>query len=459
MSAPRPESRPEGASLWRHLALFRQDVLSAQPERLYRARVAEFRTWFFRSLMPNEPDLVRRVLVEKACDYPKSARVSEGLRPLLGRSVFLTNGEEWARQRRIIDPAFEGGQLREAFPALLAAGQEGAARLGPGPVEIEAVASHMAADAIFRLLFSMPIDAPLAAAVYRDFRAFQRAQPLLNLGAFLPLPQWIPRGHGREARMAAGRIRARIAELVAQRRAEIAAGAAPQDFATKIMTTPDPETGERFDAEEMVDQVAIFFLAGHETSASALAWALYLLATHPEAEARVASEARAFASAPGFAGLAALRFTRDVFREALRLYPPVPMMVREAQATDRFRDREVTPGTQIVVSPWHLHRNERIWPRPHDFDPDRWAREDAGGCPRGAFIPFSAGPRVCPGAGLAMVEGPMFLALLLARWRFAPVRGREPVPVAHLTVRSRDGIWLEARERVAAAPRALQPSL
>jgi cytochrome P450 len=135
------------------------------------------------------------------------------------------------------------------------------------------------------------------------------------------------------------------------------------------------------------------------------------------------------------------------------------MMVREAQATDRFRDREVTPGTQVVVSPWHLHRNERIWPRPHDFDPDRWAREDAGGCPRGAFIPFSAGPRVCPGAGLAIVEGPMFLALLLARWRFAPVRGLEPVPVAHLTVRSRDGIWLEARERAEAAPRALQPSL
>jgi cytochrome P450 len=457
MSAPRPESRPEGASLWRHLALFRRDVLSAQPERLYRARVAEFRTWFFRSLMPNEPDLVRRVLVERADDYPKSGRVSEGLRPLLGRSVFLTNGTEWARQRRIIDPAFEGGQVREAFPALLAAGQEGAARLGPGPVEIEAVASHMAADAIFRVLFSMPIDAPLAVDVYRDFRAFQRAQPLLNLGAFLPLPEWIPRGHGREARSAALRIRTRIAELVARRREEIAAGAAPRDFATKIMTTPDPDTGAGFDAEEMVDQVAIFFLAGHETSASALAWALYLLATHPEAEARVASEARAFAAAPEFAGLAALRFTRDVFREALRLYPPVPMMVREAQATDRFRDREVTPGTQVVVSPWHLHRNERIWPRPHDFDPDRWAREDAGGCPRGAFIPFSSGPRVCPGAGLAMVEGPMFLALLLARWRFEPVRGREPVPVAHLTVRSRDGIWLDARERAEAE--TLQPSL
>ena len=120
MTPPRPEGRPEGVSLWRHLALFRRDVLSAQPERLYRAKVAELRTWFFRSVMPNEPELVRRVLVERAGDYPKSARVAEGLRPLLGSSVFLTNGEDWARQRRIIDPAFEGGRIREAFPALLA---------------------------------------------------------------------------------------------------------------------------------------------------------------------------------------------------------------------------------------------------------------------------------------------------------------------------------------------------
>ena len=173
----------------------------------------------------------------------------------------------------------------------------------------------------------------------------------------------------------------------------------------------------------------------------------------------MAAEARAFAAAPGFAGLAGLRVTRDVFREALRLYPPVPMMVREATAADRFRDREVRRGTQVVLSLWHLHRNERLWTRPHGFDPDRWAREDAGGCPRGAFLPFSAGPRVCPGAALAMVEGPLFLALILARWRVAAVAGREPVPVAHLTVRSRDGIWLEFRERAQTPARALQPSL
>jgi cytochrome P450 len=117
----------------------------------------------------------------------------------------------------------------------------------------------------------------------------------------------------------------------------------------------------------MVDQVAIFFLAGHETSASALAWALYLLATHPEAQDRVAAEARAFGLRPEFGTLSRLRFTRDVFREALRLYPPVPMMVRETtQPPERVPRADGAPGAQVVLSPWHLHRHERLWDRPDD---------------------------------------------------------------------------------------------
>ncbi|KAG1715413.1 Bifunctional cytochrome P450/NADPH--P450 reductase [Nymphon striatum] len=199
---PKPESRPDKVSLWAYAKLFRQDILSAQPLRLYRAWMAEFRTPFFRSYMVNQPELVQIILKERPQDFPKSNRIGEGLKPLLGDSVFLTNGEVWKRQRRIIDPAFE------------------------------------------------------------------------------------------DTRVAAAHIRGLITELTMRRQAEIKAGTAPDDLATKIMTTPDPETGELFSAEEMVDQVAIFFLAGHETSASALAWALYLLATHPDWQTRVADEAQ-----------------------------------------------------------------------------------------------------------------------------------------------------------------------
>ncbi|WP_159964000.1 cytochrome P450 [Profundibacterium mesophilum] len=425
----------------RYLRLFRRDILSAQPARLYRAWMAEFRTPFFTSFLVNDPALVRLVLRERPQDFPKSDRVGEGLRQLLGRSVFLTNGEEWERQRRIINPAFEGGRLRGAFPAMQAAGQAAAARLQAGEVEIEAATSHAAADVIFRTLFSMPIEDRVARRVFDAFGQFQRKQPILTPAAFVPLPRWLPRvprrGTGRPARV----IRRLITELTDERARQIEAGSAPDDLATKIMTTADPLTGRRLAPAEMVDQVAIFFLAGHETSASALAWALYLLACDPQAQARAACEAKAFQAAPDMSSLPQLRYVRAVFREALRLYPPVPMMVREARGRELFRGRTVPRGAQIVLSPWHLHRHERFHDDPDGFDPDR----PAG--PPDCFLPFSAGPRVCPGAGFAMMEGTVLLAALLARWRFEPVKDAVPVPVAHLTVRSRTGIRLRLRPR------------
>jgi len=282
MIPPKPPARPDRVSLLRYLRLFRADILSAQPARLYRAWMAEFRTPFFRSFLANDPALVRLVLKDRPMDFPKSDRIGEGLRPLLGRSVFLTNGAEWQRQRRLIDPAFEGGRLRDTFPAMIDAARAMAARLPEGPVEIEAEASHAAADVIFRTLFSIPIEHETARAVFEEFRTYQRTQPILNLAAFIPLPRWVPRLHRRSTLQSARKIRALIEGLVSDRQALIQKGHAPDDLATKILTARDPETGHAFDRDEMVDQVAIFFLAGHETSASALGWTLYLLATHTD---------------------------------------------------------------------------------------------------------------------------------------------------------------------------------
>ena len=444
MIPPKPPSRPDHVSLWRYMKLFRADILSAQPERLYRAWMAEFRTPFFRSYLANDPALVKLVLTERPDDFPKSDRIGAGLRPLLGDSVFLTNGAQWKRQRRIIDPPFEGGRLRDTWPAMWAAGEAAVARLKTradgAPVEIEAETSHAAADVIFRTLFSLPIENAVARAVFEEFRTYQRSQPILNLAAFLPGPRWMPRFFRRETRASARRIRGLIEGLVAARLKEIEADTAPDDLATKIMITIDPETGDRFDVGEMVDQVAIFFLAGHETSASALAWALYLMALYPDWQEKVAAEAEALTDS--FSSLSKLRVTRDVFRETLRLYPPVPMMVRETTRPETFRGRDVPRGAQVVLSPWHLHRQTRLWERPDNFDPARWATENGKSCAREAYMPFSSGPRVCTGAGFAMVEGVLLLASFCRAFRMETVGGRVPEPVAHLTVRARDGIWL-----------------
>ena len=446
---PKPKSRAERVPFWRYARLFRQDILSAQPERLYRAWMAEYKTPFFRSFMTNDPALIRLLLKERPRDFPKSDRVGEGLRPLLGNSVFLTNGETWERQRRIIDPAFEGGRLRETFPAMCDAAAAAAERLAAHTgreVEIEAEASHAAADIIFRTLFSLPIDHEIAARTFDAFRTYQRTQPILNLAAFLPLPRWMPRGFRRGTTSSAEEIRRLIREITDKRQQEIDAGKAPDDLATKIMTTPDPKTGACFDVDEMVDQVAIFFLAGHETSASALSWALYLMALYPEWQDRVAAEAQSLVPRD-FGSLSKLRVTRDVFRETLRLYPPVPMMVREATRGEVFRNRRVPKGAQLVISPWHLHRHNRLWENPDGFDPDRWQTDNGKTCARDAYIPFSAGARVCPGAGFALLEGVLMLAMLLKDLRVELTSHPAPVPVPHLTVRARDGIWLRVVRR------------
>jgi cytochrome P450 len=408
--------------------------------------MAAFRTPFFRSFLVNEPTLIREILNERPLEFPKSDRIGAGLKPLLGNSVFVTNGVEWQRQRRIIDPAFEGGRLKEIFPAVLGAADAALARLdGPeATVEIEEQASFAAADVIFRTLFSIPIEDDVAKSVFTEFQAYQRAQPILNFSAFLP--KLIPRAFlSRKTRAAAKSIRSLISELTIERQDAIYADAAPQDLATKLMTLPDPETGDCFSTEDMVDQVAIFFLAGHETSASALSWALYLLATHPDWQMKVAAEAAEFKGE--FSDLSKLKVTRNVFREALRLYPPVPMMVREATQNETFRERSVACGDMIVVSPWHLHRHERHWQNPDEFDPARWDTEAGRLSSRDAYLPFSSGARVCPGAGFAMMEGVLLLSKFVGAFEFEAIVANVPVPVAHMTVRAKDGIWLRKTPR------------
>lgn len=415
--------------------------------------MAEMRTPFFRSYLCNDPALVDLVLKARASDFPKSERIRVGLKPLLGESVFITNGDLWAYQRRIIDPAFEGGRLRTVFPSMWDSGVAIVDRLKPlangEPIEIEAHTSHVAMDVIFRTLFSVPIEDEIANAAFETFRAHQASQPLANVAAVLPFPKWLPRFHSRKTRETAKTIRSLIRQLTSRRTEEISAGTAPDDLATKIMTTPDPETGKVFETDEMVDQVAIFFLAGHETSAAALAWSLYLLALYPEWQDRLADEAFATFQPEKiyFSTLSKLRISRSVFRESMRLYPPVPMFVREASCPEEFRGRDVRKGSQVILSPWHLHRHERLWERPDEFDPGRFSTPNGKACLRSAYIPFSAGQRVCPGAAFAMAEGPLLLSMLVRAFKFEVVEGQTPQPVAQLTVRSANGIHLRLTPR------------
>ncbi len=447
--APKPASRPEGVGVIKRIGLFRRDMFSSQPARLYRAWMAQVRVPFYRSFLVNEPELVRRVLISEAGNFPKSKVLSDTLRPLLGDSIFATNAAQWQAQRDIINPAFKGCP-RQAFSSMREAGEAAIARLveraDGEPVEMEFVTSFLAADIIFRTLFSVPLPAETAEKVFQSFREYQKTQPLWSIPALLKLPTWVPRFRSRAAGRHARVIRALLVEMVEARQKEIEAGTAPDDLATSLMTTMAPETGHRFSKTEMVDQLAIFFLAGHETSASALAWAFYLLAMDEGVQDAVATEARLTSDPPQPSDLSKMRFTKDVFHETLRLYPPVPMYLRDAAEATEFRGCPVPKGSMVIVSPWHLQRHERLWDNPDEFDPYRWQTDNGKARKRDAFIPFSAGPRVCPGAGFGRIEGVLMLAMFLKAFRFETV-GAVPVPVAHLTVRAKDGIYLRVMLR------------
>lgn len=450
---PKPRTRPEGISKSDHIRRFRRDLFASQPERLYHAWMAEFRLPFFRSYFINQPSLVDRVLVQHPDRFPKSRIIGGALHALLGNSVFVTNGPTWKRQRRIIDPSFEGGRVHRSFDAMMAAGCAAVDELilqkGEQPIEIEQKASRLAADIIFRTLFSIPITDDIATRTYHAFRAYQRTQPLMTLGSFLRLPWLIRMTQHADTKRHGAELRALLTKLTEERATAIKAGTAPDDLATRIMTTEDPLGGGTLSTDEMVDQVAIFFLAGHETSASALSWALYLIACDSEVQKRVYNEINKLPSIPHlkFRDLSKLPFTRDVFRETLRLYPPVPMMVRETKERDRFRKRPVRRGAQIVISPFHIQRHDRIWKDPDVFDPGRWQDPTQKEALRTAYLPFSKGPRVCSGASFAMVEGVAMLFCILKTFEVLPVEGQIPQPVAHLTLRSEDGIYLRFRPR------------
>ncbi|HSF91387.1 MAG TPA: cytochrome P450, partial [Paracoccaceae bacterium] len=295
MNTPaKPTHRPGSAGILARIRLFRSDALSSQPERLYTARMAETRTPFYRSFLVNEPDLAAEILRD-VNSFPKAGVLGQTLRVLLGNSLFVSNSADWARHRRILEPIFkDAAALTPALPVIKQAVATMVVRLtqfGETP-DVEAETSRFAADVMFRLLLSRPIESPEALALFQAFQQYQRAQPLWQPAALLRLPRWMRRGPNRAARLAAAQILEPLAKIISKRRQDIQEGTAPNDMLGQMMRAVDVETGIALNDQELLDQLAIFLLAGHETSASALSWALYLLALNPTYQEQLSEEAR-----------------------------------------------------------------------------------------------------------------------------------------------------------------------
>jgi len=402
--------------------------------------------------MINDPVWIKKILVDEPAKYPKHKLMHEMLKPLLGNSIFTTNGEVWARQRRLVDAGFGQARLRIVFPYMMSAIGEMLERLSnevDRPYEVDAEMTHVTADIIFRTILSENLSEASANEIFAAFNDFQlHAQRVLMLKIY-HLPTFFS---DRACNRAANKIRPVIANVIAKRyqEKESANGKQYDDILEGVMSAVDPVNYDSFSYEEMVDQICMLFLAGHETSASALTWSMYLISNCKDLQERMLAEINEIAPnrAFEFEDVKKLNLTTNVFKEALRLYPPVGIFSREASEDHCIRKKVVKKGSAVMISPWLIQRNPDYWDDAEIFDPDRFETESGQASAKCAYLPFSKGPRVCTGQAFAMQEAVLILASIVKCFEVDKVFGHIPKAVGRVTIRPENGVKVFIKKRI-----------
>lgn len=404
-------------------------------------------------VVANSPQSARHVLLENHSNYEKTPIARNLLEPGLGRGLITTEGADWKRQRRIMAPAFNAKTL-ESFGELIVAETNKLADQWQDGTTLDLVPEivRLTLTIISKAMFSLDSSEEIAEIA----KGVSKYQKVVHPGVadLLGLPGWVPRPAIWRGRFAVRGFEPVISRLMASRRDR---SGERRDLLSRLMNSRDAETGLAMSDAEIRAQIATIFTAGHETTAMAVVWALYLLSMHPWADETMQSELRAVLAggmaSPG--DLARLTYTRQVFEETMRLYPPVHTMARRAIADDLVAGHEVRAGTDVIVSPWLLHRHRKLWRDPERFDPERFSADNADQPDRFAYLPFGAGPRICIGQSFATMEGLLILSALTPRWRFEMLRPEEIEPVGLITLRPRAGLKVKAWAR---SPTARRPN-
>ncbi|MDE2580351.1 MAG: cytochrome P450 [Rhodospirillales bacterium] len=431
---PTPPIRRTDPGLRGFLRAARSNVLGLWPDQAYEQDVYATRFLGRTTLLLNAPDAIRRVLVDNPGNYRRSPASIRILRPLTGDGLLLSEGAAWRLQRRTIAPALGPRMLPLLARHVVAVVDETVAALrsvAGGPVDLLAAMQGMALEIAGRSMFSVETSgaAPALRAMVQEYGADLARAHLADLLLPVALPtfrdlrrRWFRR---RWMAVMSGLIRDRLGQPPP---------AAPRDLFDLLRAARDPETGAGFGAQALRDQTATMILAGHETTAVTLFWALSLLAAAPEEQALLAAEVRGLdlTAAVAAGTIPELPRTRAVVAETLRLYPPAFTMARAAIGPDDACCISIPSGTLILIAPWVLHRHRRFWGEPAVFDPDRFA-PGAPPPPRFAYLPFGAGPRMCVGAQFALTEAALGLAALVRAFEITRADDRPVLPVAIVT--------------------------
>ncbi|HEY3909782.1 MAG TPA: cytochrome P450 [Stellaceae bacterium] len=437
---PYPERPCKPLSAISALRAARRNVLTMWEERCFEWEFFSARVLSRMLFVCNSPDTVERAFIAHHDSFArKSPQMRHGLAPLLGDGLFISDGETWRHRRRIVAPIVHVSQLPLFAPLIVEAANETADRwaamAGDKPINALAEMATLTAEIICRAVFGRRLGAEHAAEIVSAFSEYQRLIGQVDIIYLLGLPDWLPRFHSFAAHRAARRIRTVLDEIIRDCRERLADGEA--SMIRLLLEARDGETGARLDAAALRNEAAVIFMAGHETTANSLAWTWYLLSQAPEVESRLHAELAAVlhGRAPSLEDVPNLVYTRAIFEEALRLYPPVPVLARQALRDERIHGRLIPVGSLVLIVPWLLHRHRKYWESPDHFMPERFLPENASGLVRHAYLPFSTGPRICAGAAFGLTEAILCIATLAQRVRVRLAADAVVRPVSRLTLR------------------------
>ena len=443
-----PTPHPVCPSIPSLIRYARNDLLSIWWDRAYRRDSMTVRMLRRQIFIGNSPEAVKHVMVAHNDNFErKSPQMRRALEFLLGDGLFISDGETWATRRRFVAPIVHRQQLATFVPVMVEAALERAEQWAAAGPEAEfdmlPEMASLTAEIIARAVFGSTLGGSRAGEVIRGFSDYQRRIDQFNLPYFLGADEGWPPFKGPRIRRAARQVRDVVEYVVDAHRD----GRGDRDSMIAMMfDRRDETTGEKLTREAIVNEAATIFMAGHETTANTLVWAWYLLSQAGWAEAALHDELDRVLGgrAPALEDVPKLKYARAIIQETLRLYPPVPILSRQARDADTVDGYQVEPGALVLIVPWLLHRHQFYWDRPHHFIPERFIENESPGF---SYIPFATGPRICAGASFGLTEAVLCLAVLAQRFRLVLRPGHAVRPQCRLTLRPLGGLPMTAVPR------------
>ncbi len=444
-----PKPYKNKASTLLTFLLKRRSWLDGLYERSYKMQTGYVKMPNFDLYVINDTKEVKRMMVDEVREFPKSAFLHELLSPLLGESIFTTNGEVWKKQRELLRPSFEMTRINKVFNLMSEAVADMMDRFSKYPnhavIEVDEAMTFITADVIFRTIMSSKLNEEKGKKILNAFVTFQEQSVHTAMRRMFRFPKWLSYVLGDRKRAKAGDVIRQVLSDIIKSRYDMADNAEFEDILGSLLLVVDADTNKRFSFEEILDQVAMLFLAGHETTASSLTWTLYLLSLYPKEQEKAYEEITQVlqGGAIEISHLRQFKYLINIFKESLRLYPPVGFFAREAKKDTQVRDKLIKKGSGVVIAPWLIHRHEEFWTNPHGFNPSRFEGEYK----KDAYLPFGVGERICIGQGFAMQEAILILANILKTYKLELEEGFVPDVVGRLTVRSANGMRIKFSKR------------